>query len=198
MMSRISMINSISSPRTEICIIGQKKYKNRSKKLNTEGTNSRFNLCYPYNWLPFQTHYIQCIRYVRWAEKIKSQNSLWFQPRLYLLNHWNSITILQALGFLLLVFSKVKIHISEAKEVATNWLLVPNRATAKGVGVRVGRIACCIKASSPGSTSGTRARAGAGAGAGARAGARSGAWGRRHVVRARQALGRNRGGLQKA
>lgn len=75
---------------------------------------------------------------------------------------------------------------------------MPNRATAKGVGVRVGGIPSCIKASSPGPTAGTRARAGAGSRAGARAGSGAGAWGRRHVVRARQALRRNRGGLQEA
>lgn len=85
----------------------------------------------------------------------------------------------------------MKIHINESQGLATisNRLLVPNRAVANGVGVGVGRIPRCIEASSPGPTAGT--------GPGARAGAGAGAWGRRHVIRAGQALGGDRGGLQK-
>lgn len=50
MVVKISMIN-FSSPRIEICIVGQKKFKkNLNQKTYTQKrTNSRFNLCYCYN-----------------------------------------------------------------------------------------------------------------------------------------------------
>lgn len=67
-MTKISMINLIFIPKNRNLYyrptISSRKMDQKSKHRREE-TNSKSNLCYPYNRLPLHIHYIQCIMLVK-------------------------------------------------------------------------------------------------------------------------------------